>query len=134
VRDAICDNPWLHFTQIVACRGPAHRALPLLCGEGSHPNVGDICGAGLFLGVELVSNPATEASPTDPTLLPWLTDRMRERGLIVRNDDRNDSTTQLCPPVVIIREECDRVVAVLADGFQKVGRRLGSIGSVHAAR
>ena len=99
---------------------------------GDHPNVGDIRGAGLFLGVELVANRATKASPVDPTLLPWLSDRLRERGLILRNDDRNDPTTQLCPPLVITREECDRVVAVLVEAFDGVGRRLGTVGTVHA--
>ena len=64
-------------------------------------------------------------------MLPWLTDWLRERGLILRNDDRNDPTTQLCPPLVITREECDRTVQTLAAGFAEVGRRLGTIGTVH---
>jgi len=110
MRDAIRHN---------ACRGPAHRALRPVRGEGVRPHVADR---------------ATKASPTDPTLLPWSTDWFRDRGPIVRNDDRNDPTTPLCPPLAITREECDEVVAVLADGFQEGGRRLGSIGSVHLAR
>ena len=99
----------------------------------NHPNVGDIRGAGLFLGVELVADKASKTSPDDPTLLGWLTDFMRERGLILRNDDRNDPTTQICPPLVITREECDRVVAVLAEAFDELGKRLGSIGTTYAA-
>lgn len=100
---------------------------------GNHPNFGDIRGAGLFLGIELVADRATKASPDDPTLLPWLTDRMRDRGPILRNDDRNDPTTQLCPPLVITEDECDRSVAVLADSFNAIGRRLGTVGTHHAA-
>lgn len=98
-----------------------------------HPNVGDIRGAGLFLGVELVADKATKASPSDPKLLGWLTDQMRERGLILRNDDRNDPTTQLCPPLVITRDEVDRVVKILAESFDELGKRLGTVGTSYVA-
>ena len=98
---------------------------------GDHPNVGDIRGAGLFLGVELVADRATKTSPRDKELLAWLTDQMRDGGLILRNDDRNDPTTQLCPPLVITIEECDRVVATLAACFDEFGRKLGTVGTAH---
>ena len=98
---------------------------------GDHPNVGDIRGAGLFLGVELVTDRAAKSSPDDPALLAWLTDQMRARGLILRNDDRNDPTTQICPPLVITEEECDRVVATLLECFDELGRKLGTVGTVH---
>lgn len=100
---------------------------------GNHPNVGDVRGAGLFLGVELVADRATKATFHDKPLLAWLTERMREGGLILRNDDRNDPTTQLCPPLVITEEECDRTVAILAEAITELGRRLGSVGTTHAA-
>lgn len=100
----------------------------------NHPNVGDIRGAGLFLGVELVADRSTkETLPGGSQHLHWLTDQMRASGLILRNDDRGDPTTQLCPPLIITREECDRVVAILAQCFDELGRRLGSVGSVHVA-
>ncbi|MEA2598195.1 MAG: hypothetical protein QOF01_4664 [Thermomicrobiales bacterium] len=100
----------------------------------NHPNVGDIRGAGLFLGVELVADRFTkETLPGGSEHLHWLTDQMRASGLILRNDDRGDPTTQLCPPLIITREECDRVVAILAQCFDELGRRLGSVGTVHAA-
>ena len=101
---------------------------------GNHPNVGDIRGAGLFLGVELVADRATKETFRDSELLGWLTSELRERGIILRNDDRNDPTSQLCPPLVITREECDRTVAVLAELITELGRRLGSTGTQHAAR
>jgi len=100
---------------------------------GNHPNVGDIRGVGLFLGVELVADKATKETFRDNALLVWLTDQMRERGLILRNDGRNDPTTQLCPPLVITREECDRTVAILEETITELGRRLGTVGTFHAA-
>ena len=93
---------------------------------------GDVRGAGLFRGVELVADRATKASPSDPGLLGWLTDFLRERGLILRNDDRNDPTTQTCPQLVITRAECDRVVSTLAEAFDELGKRIGSVGTAHA--
>jgi adenosylmethionine-8-amino-7-oxononanoate aminotransferase len=99
---------------------------------GNHPNVGDIRGAGLFLGVELVANRETKETFHDNALLAWLTDQMRDRGLILRNDSRNDPTTQLCPPLVITREECDRTVAILEETITELGRKLGSVGTTHA--
>jgi adenosylmethionine-8-amino-7-oxononanoate aminotransferase len=74
-----------------------------------------------------------ETLPGGSQHLHWLTDQMRASGLILRNDDRGDPTTQLCPPLIITREECDRVVAILAQCFDELGRRLGSVGSVHVA-
>lgn len=98
----------------------------------THPNVGDIRGAGLFLGVELVTDRATKATlPRESDHLHWLTDEMRAAGLILRNDDRGDPTTQLCPPLVITREEIDRVVSILDRCFTELGQRIGSIGTAH---
>ena len=58
----------------------------------------------------------------------WLSDQMLERGLILRNDGRNDPTTQLCPPLVVTKEECDYVVNVLAECFDELGKKLGTVG------
>ncbi|MDQ3044159.1 MAG: aminotransferase class III-fold pyridoxal phosphate-dependent enzyme [Chloroflexota bacterium] len=98
---------------------------------GDHPNVGDIRGAGLFLGIELVVDKTTKESPRDPALLSWLSDQMRLKGLILRTDDRNDPTTQLCPPLIVTREECDRVVTILLATIDELGRTLGTVGTHH---
>jgi adenosylmethionine-8-amino-7-oxononanoate aminotransferase len=96
---------------------------------GTHPNVGDIRGVGLFLGVEMVKDRETkETLPYDADLLSWMTDEMRAKGLIIRNDSRGDPTTQLCPPLIITREECDRVVDVLEHCFNKLGEEIGTVG------
>jgi adenosylmethionine-8-amino-7-oxononanoate aminotransferase len=97
---------------------------------GEHPNVGDIRGAGLFLGIEMVTDKATKASPDKADVLEWMSDKMLERGLILRNDGRNDPTTQLCPPLVVTKDECDYVVNVLAECFDELGKRLGTVGTV----
>jgi adenosylmethionine-8-amino-7-oxononanoate aminotransferase len=101
---------------------------------GNHPNVGDIRGAGLFLGVEMVKDRETkETLPYDADILNGMTDEMRRLGLIIRNDSRGDPTTQLCPPLVITHEECDRVVDVLEHCLNKLGRELGTVPTPVAA-
>jgi 4-aminobutyrate aminotransferase-like enzyme len=70
-----------------------------------------------------------ETLPYDADLLNGMTDEMRRLGLIIRNDSRGDPTTQLCPPLVITREECDRVVDVLEQCFDKLGRDLGTVAT-----
>lgn len=101
---------------------------------GNHPNVGDIRGAGLFLGIELVADKATKTSPEyGDDMLNWLTDEIRSAGLIIRNDSRGDPTTQLCPPLIITKEECDRVVDILERSFNHLGRELGTVGRSFAA-
>jgi adenosylmethionine-8-amino-7-oxononanoate aminotransferase len=98
----------------------------------NHPNVGDIRGVGLFLGVELVADRATNETFRDAKLLGWLTEQMRNKGLILRNDSRNDPTTQLCPPLVITREECNRTIDILNESITELGRKLGSVGTSFA--
>lgn len=98
---------------------------------GNHPNVGDIRGVGLFIGVELVADKATKQSFKDDALLYRLTAQMRDRGLIIRNDSRNDPTSQLTPPLIITKEECDRTVAVMEETITDLGRQLGTIGTTH---
>lgn len=99
---------------------------------GDHPNVGDIRGVGLFLGVEMVVDKATkETLPYEADHLVWMSDQMREHGMIVRNDGRGDPTTQLSPPLVITEAECDRVCDVLEACFDGLGRRLGTVGTSH---
>lgn len=94
-----------------------------------HPNVGDIRGVGLFLGIELVADRTTKETFRDAKLLSWLTEQMRNNGLILRNDSRNDPTTQLCPPLVITREECDRTIDILDESITELGRKLGTVGT-----
>jgi adenosylmethionine-8-amino-7-oxononanoate aminotransferase len=78
----------------------------------------------------MVTDKATKASPDKADVLEWMSDKMLERGLILRNDGRNDPTTQLCPPLVVTKDECDYVVNVLAECFDELGKKLGTVGTV----
>ncbi|HYI93220.1 MAG TPA: aminotransferase class III-fold pyridoxal phosphate-dependent enzyme, partial [Bryobacteraceae bacterium] len=99
---------------------------------GENPIVGDIRGVGLFQGVELVKDRATKETPHDHDSMVWLTDELRRKGILLRVDERVDPTTQFSPPLIITREEIDRMVFELTAGITEVGRRWGKIGTLHA--
>jgi taurine-pyruvate aminotransferase len=77
--------------------------------------VGDVRGKGLLIGVELVKDRATKEQ-LDATQLSRVVDFCRDAGLIVgrAGGGRHYGTTiALCPPLVISRAECDRIVDTL---------------------
>lgn len=75
-----------------------------------HPSIGDIRGAGLFVGLEFVTNKETRTPMAGGPMMGWLSDQLLARGLICRCDDRLDPVIQLSPPLVITRQEIDQVV------------------------
>jgi adenosylmethionine-8-amino-7-oxononanoate aminotransferase len=82
---------------------------------GRHPSIGDIRGAGLFIGIEFVKSKETREPMEGGPMMGWLSDQMLSRGLICRCDDRLDPVIQLSPPLVITREEIDRVVSIIEE-------------------
>jgi adenosylmethionine-8-amino-7-oxononanoate aminotransferase len=111
----------------------AYLRKELIAALGDHPYVGDIRGVGLFQGVELVKDRRSKESPDDPGLMIWMTEQLRKKGILLRNDDRIDPTTQISPPLIVTKEECDRVVLALREVIDGIGRRWGAVGTVHAA-
>jgi adenosylmethionine-8-amino-7-oxononanoate aminotransferase len=87
---------------------------------GSHPNVGDIRGRGLFLGLELVSDRAHKTT-FDPTLRlhARIKAEAMARGLCVYPmggtvDGRHGDHVLLAPPFIVSDDELDLIVARLS--------------------
>jgi adenosylmethionine-8-amino-7-oxononanoate aminotransferase len=77
--------------------------------------VGDVRGKGLLIGMELVQDRATR-EPVDAATITRLVDFCRDHGVIVGRAGggrRYGNTITLCPPLVITRGECDRIVDTL---------------------
>jgi acetylornithine/N-succinyldiaminopimelate aminotransferase len=103
------------FVESVARRGARMRER--LAGLAARfPFLGEVRGRGLLLGLEVVPQAAAEAGlGADP--LKTLSDRMRERGLLVlRSGDR---FLRLAPPLVISEEEIEEGMRVMAAVFQE---------------
>jgi len=86
---------------------------------GSHPNVGDIRGRGLFLGIELVSDRTTRAGFADKTLAERLRRAALDHGLVCYPGSIavNGATVphiMLAPPMIVERTHIDECVEKLA--------------------
>ncbi|MCZ6598064.1 MAG: aminotransferase class III-fold pyridoxal phosphate-dependent enzyme [Planctomycetota bacterium] len=76
-----------------------------------HPIVGDVRGAGLFLGVELVRDRATlEPAPAEAA---YVAERMKERGILIGVDGPLQNVLKIKPPLVFTAEDAERLVAEL---------------------
>jgi len=75
------------------------------------PNVGDVRGLGLMIGIELVRDQKTKEKA--PELRDRVVDLAFERGLLILG--AGDNTLRLCPPLVITRDQCDFAIDTLEE-------------------
>jgi len=73
-----------------------------------HEVIGDIRGAGLFVGVELV-NERKGRSPATQTARA-IVNRLRERGILISRIGAHDNVLKLRPPLVFSREHADHLL------------------------
>jgi adenosylmethionine-8-amino-7-oxononanoate aminotransferase len=96
------------------------------------PICGDLRGAGYFWAIELVKDKETRQTFTEneceSLLRGFLSNRLFEKGLIIRADDRGDPVVQISPPLVAGQQEFDELVGilgdVLAEAWERVTKRL----------
>ena len=84
--------------------------------QQDYPQLGDIRGRGLMLGVELV-DPSGEPdarghAPYFPRLAPLVQRECLKRGLILELGGRHGSVVRFLPPLVITAEQIDEVSAI----------------------
>ena len=90
-----------------------------------HPNVGEVRGRGLLVGVELVADRATrDAFPRTARLTEAIVRGARSRGVLLYSgtgtaDGVNGDTILLGPPFVITDDELTRIVAVVGDAIEE---------------
>jgi adenosylmethionine-8-amino-7-oxononanoate aminotransferase len=91
-------------------------------GMRRHGIVGEIRGAGLLWGVELVKDPATkEPFPPEVRIGKRIGAEAQERGLIIRHDP---DWIALAPPLITTIEEADAMADILEASIQAVLARL----------
>ncbi len=100
-------------------RAALHKALD------HHPAIGDIRGAGLFVGIEMVTDKENRTPMPGGARMGWLSDQLLQRGLICRCDDRLDPVIQLSPPLVITRQEIDRIVTIIEEVIGALEEEMG---------
>lgn len=106
---------------------------------GDHPNVGEVRGRGLLLGIELVADPATrEPFPRTGRVTEGIVQAARERGLLVYSGTGTANGVDgdviiLGPPFVITDAELDRVVDSLGAAIDDVLAGPGALSGRIAA-
>lgn len=78
---------------------------------GRHPVVGDVRGRGLFIGIDLVEDPATRAPAT--RLAADTVEALKRRGILISSDGPHANVLKVKPPLVITAEELDTFVDAL---------------------
>jgi 4-aminobutyrate aminotransferase-like enzyme len=75
-----------------------------------HDVIGDVRGAGLFLGIELVRNLGTlEPAANEAS---YVVNRLRERGILTGTDGPHHNVIKLRPPLIFTKDDADFFVAV----------------------
>ena len=92
---------------------------------GGHPNVGDVRGRGLLVGVELVADRATRRPfPRSARLIEKVMAHALEAGLLIYHgtgnaDGTNGDTVLLGPPFVVTDAELESVADRLGDAVER---------------
>jgi 4-aminobutyrate aminotransferase len=84
------------------------------------PNVGDVRGLGLMIGIEIVHNQQTKDRA--PELRNRLVSMAFERGLLILGAGRN--AIRLCPPLVVTRDQGDFAVDTLEECLKRLASTL----------
>jgi 4-aminobutyrate aminotransferase-like enzyme len=84
----------------------------------AHPVIGDVRGAGLFLGVELVRD-RTTLEPADQEA-SFVVNRMRQRGVLVGTDGPYHNVIKIRGPMQLSRADADRIIATMARGLAEL--------------
>ena len=94
------------------------------------PIVGVLHGTGYFYALELVKDKETRETFTDEEcerlLRGFLSNRLFERGLICRADDRGDPVVQISPPLVAGPQEFDEITGILGDVLAEAWEQVGT--------
>lgn len=79
----------------------------------THAAIGDVRGAGLFTGVELVGDRI--AKTPDPAITGRIVNALRERRILISATGPHANILKIRPPMVFGRAECDILVGALRD-------------------
>ncbi|WP_212526045.1 aspartate aminotransferase family protein [Actibacterium sp. MT2.3-13A] len=79
--------------------------------QARFPAIGDVRGAGLFIGVEMVSDCA--AKTPDPGAATAIVNGMRDEGVLISGCAKAANVLKIRPPLVFTRENADHLLAAL---------------------
>lgn len=86
-----------------------------------HEAIGDVRGAGLFVGVELVSNRTTRAA--DRGLTSQVVNLMRDKGVLLSACAQGHNVLKIRPPLVLSAEQAGMVIEALDESLTEAQRK-----------
>lgn len=94
-----------------------HYSLLLKELQAKHPRIGDVRGAGLFIGIEIVKEhtlqPATE-------LANHIKNELRNRHILISTDGPHDNVIKTKPPLCFSKENAERVVGTMEEILNEI--------------
>ena len=79
--------------------------------QARHPEIGDVRGAGMFLGVELVRDPATLEPATEET--GRLIERLRADGILLSAEGPYHNVLKIKPPLQFVETDADLLLGAV---------------------
>jgi adenosylmethionine-8-amino-7-oxononanoate aminotransferase len=117
---------------VAASAAKGERLLALLRDRiGGHPNVGDVRGRGLMVGLELVADRATKRSfPRGLKLIEGVQSRARDNGILIYHGTGNENGTEgdtvlLGPPFVVTDAELAKIADALGSAIEGAAAAVG---------
>jgi adenosylmethionine-8-amino-7-oxononanoate aminotransferase len=113
-----------NLVEASAAKGTRLRELLEGC-LGDHPNVGEIRGRGLLVGLEMVADRSTRAAfPRTARVTEAIVRGARSRGVLLYSgtgnaDGVNGDTILLGPPFVVTDDELTRIVAAVGESIDE---------------
>lgn len=82
-----------------------------------HPAIGDVRGAGLFVGVELVADRKTRTP--ERGLTNQVVNLMRQKGVLISACAKGHNVLKIRPPLILTEEQAGRVIEVLDQALKE---------------
>lgn len=79
--------------------------------KGKYMLIGDVRGAGLFIGVELVKDRKTQEPAQNEA--EYIIEKMKEKGILLSTDGPLENVLKIKPPIVFSKENADHVIEEL---------------------
>ena len=79
--------------------------------QKKHAVIGDVRGIGLFVGVELIKDPASRQEGTK--IASYVKDRMRAKRILLGSEGPNDNILKIRPPLTITGEDVEMLLTTL---------------------
>lgn len=100
------------------------------------PEIGDVRGRGLMIGVEMIDPTKAQAPngshPANPELASQIQRECFKRGLILEVGGRNGAVLRFLPPLIITKEQADKVATIFKEAVFACSGRKGNASKLNS--